>query len=408
MASITKQPNGRRIVQVVCPDGKRRSLRLGKVSTKIAEGVKTHIEHLVSANATGQSVDLHTSRWLADISDDLHEKIVKLGMAKPRASVERRTISQVIKEHGEKRVDVKPATRDTWKQSHSSFVSFVGANRFIDEISAADADDWEQSLISSGLSRGTVRKRVRVVKALMNWAIKREYLDRSPLIGLSSTSHAGAEKPHITREDAFKVLERLPNSQWRLFFALGRFGGLRLPSEAYALRWSMVDWENDRITVPVPKLEHIPGKDKRIIPIFADLRDYLLTAFEEAEPGDDRVITLPKSDPGRRKVVIEAIEAAGLEKWSHLFHSLRASCETDLMKDGHSPAAVCRWIGHSLAVSERHYLQITDDCFARAAAPKKSVQEPVQYPDVTPSAESSDEVKNDEDSSGRRQKSRNK
>jgi len=37
MASITKQPNGRRTIQFVGPDRKRRSIRLGKVSQRYAE-----------------------------------------------------------------------------------------------------------------------------------------------------------------------------------------------------------------------------------------------------------------------------------------------------------------------------------------------------------------------------------
>ena len=40
MASITRESNGRRTIQFVCGDGKRRSIRLGKVSQR----------HFASAN----------------------------------------------------------------------------------------------------------------------------------------------------------------------------------------------------------------------------------------------------------------------------------------------------------------------------------------------------------------------
>ena len=48
MASITREANGRRTVQFVGADGKRRSIRLGKVSQRSAEGVKVRIEALVT------------------------------------------------------------------------------------------------------------------------------------------------------------------------------------------------------------------------------------------------------------------------------------------------------------------------------------------------------------------------
>ena len=58
MASITNQPDGRRIIQFSAPDGKRRhSIRLGKVSRKAAEGVRTKVEHLVTSLITGHAVD---------------------------------------------------------------------------------------------------------------------------------------------------------------------------------------------------------------------------------------------------------------------------------------------------------------------------------------------------------------
>ena len=50
MASISKEPNGRRTIQFVGADGKRRSIRLGKVSQRTAEMVKVKVEALVAAS----------------------------------------------------------------------------------------------------------------------------------------------------------------------------------------------------------------------------------------------------------------------------------------------------------------------------------------------------------------------
>ena len=53
MASINREPNGRRTVQFIGADGKRRSVRLGKVPQRTAEAIKVRIEHLAIAAATG-------------------------------------------------------------------------------------------------------------------------------------------------------------------------------------------------------------------------------------------------------------------------------------------------------------------------------------------------------------------
>jgi hypothetical protein len=56
MASISRQPNGRRTIQFMAPDGKRRSIRLGKVTQHMAETVKLRVELLVAAKLTGHAI----------------------------------------------------------------------------------------------------------------------------------------------------------------------------------------------------------------------------------------------------------------------------------------------------------------------------------------------------------------
>ena len=46
MASITRESNGRKTIQFVATDGKRRSIRLGKATMKTAQEVATKVEHL--------------------------------------------------------------------------------------------------------------------------------------------------------------------------------------------------------------------------------------------------------------------------------------------------------------------------------------------------------------------------
>jgi hypothetical protein len=56
---------------------------------------------------------------------------------------------------------------------------------------------------------------------------------------------------------------------------------------------------------------------------------------------------------------LEFNKHAGLVRWDVLFQILRRSAETDF----HPQQADNRWIRHSMSVSERHDLQVTDDMF---------------------------------------------
>ena len=62
MASIADDPNGRKRILVTGSDGKRRTVRLGRVSAKQAESVRAKIEQLVSVRITGYMPDDETSR----------------------------------------------------------------------------------------------------------------------------------------------------------------------------------------------------------------------------------------------------------------------------------------------------------------------------------------------------------
>ena len=86
MASIGNDPNGRRRILFVAPDGSRKTIRLGKCSQRHAESVKHKIEDLISATLSGGSPSDATSRWLADTGETLYERLAAVGLAKPRES----------------------------------------------------------------------------------------------------------------------------------------------------------------------------------------------------------------------------------------------------------------------------------------------------------------------------------
>jgi hypothetical protein len=183
----------------------------------------------------------------------------------------------------------------------------------------------------------------------------------------------------VSLNEADRVLDACPDAEWRLLFALSRFGGLRCPSEHLSLRWGDIDWANNRIRVPSPKTEHIEGKESRVIPMFPELRPHLEAVFEQAEPGTEFVITRYRSANANLRTQLERIvRRAGLEPWGKPWQNLRSTRETELMEC--FPAhVVCGWIGNSEAVARKHYLQVTDEHFDRAVrGDEEAAQNPAQ------------------------------
>ena len=88
-----------------------------------------------------------------------------------------------------------------------------------------------------------------------------------------------------------KLLDACPNQEWRTIIALARIGGLRCPSELQQLRWSDINWSENRFLVHSPKTEHHEGKQERLVPLFPELREELKRHFSlDGTEGNEFVI----------------------------------------------------------------------------------------------------------------------
>jgi integrase len=129
-------------------------------------------------------------------------------------------------------------------------------------------------------------------KQIFEDAVERELLARNPFAGLHGAVGGNRERDFfVDRDTTAKVLDACPDSQWRLLFALARYGLLRCPSEILALTWSDVNWGEGRMIVRSSKTEHHEGKAFRVVPLFSELRPFLNAVWDEAEEKAQFVIT---------------------------------------------------------------------------------------------------------------------
>lgn len=71
MASIAKDPGGKKRILFTTPDGNRKTIRMGKMTLANARNVKHKIESLISAKTSGQPLDNETAAWVQKIPDNL-------------------------------------------------------------------------------------------------------------------------------------------------------------------------------------------------------------------------------------------------------------------------------------------------------------------------------------------------
>ena len=403
MASISTDKQGNRRVLFTNRDGQRKTVYVGAMTKKEAETVCTKIEALNAAKVAGVAPADEVSRWTVSIGDELHEKLAKQELVAPRQPVNlSSTLEDWLNKYiDQRRSELKAGSIERLERTAGRLKSFFGGQTRLNELTPAGAADWRAAMLAEKqphqrgdvpkprLTETTVRNYSRDAKTIFNAAVDRELIDRNPFRKLKSSVLAANRDRYVTADEAGKILDACHSPMWRVLFGLARFAGLRTPSETHRLTWADVDWSRKRLSVYAPKTD-----TSRVVPITADLFPLLQAAFDTAPvvPSfDEWVRTTLKADPAKltksekttaqsqyendavhriltlgshrsnlHRGLEKIIQRAGLTPWDDLFQTLRRSAETDFART-HPQHAVSKWIGHSMAVSERHYLQVTDD-----------------------------------------------
>jgi len=348
-------------------DGPRKAIHLGKMSQRAAESVLYRIEQLIAAKLTGHAIDADTARWVAD-HPKLSDKLARVGLIPTREKQTVATLGEFLADYLATRTDIKPSTRRHLEQAREKLVGYFGFEKCLTSVTPGDADEFRLHLLES-LGDNTTRRMCGRAKQLFRAALRKRLISENPFGDMKGcgVQPNRSRDYFVTRDEAHRVLDACPDAEWRLLFALSRYGGLRCPSEHLALRWGDVDWDRGRLRVPSPKTEHHAGRDSRWIPIFPELRPWLEAAFEQAEPGTEFVIVRYRSPNANLRTQLERIiRRAGLEPWPKLFQNLRSTRETELAESFPLHVA-CAWLGNTQNVAARHYLQVTDEHFQQAS-----------------------------------------
>ncbi len=337
MASVsTEKRTGLRRVLFYDSRGHRQSIRLGRVPLKTARDVAAHVAHLVSCGETGDVPRRSTVEWL----NDLHSRWPALRTRIGQLNLYRDGIrsSQSFAEFAEaivsERTDLKPNTLRLRVSSIAKLREFFGS-KLLSSLTTKDGSDYLRWLSNdehrggAGLSASTPSKHFEIAKGILREAVDAGILPSNPFQRLRGEKPINrARQQFIAPDSVKKVMATVQNLEFRAVVALSRWGGLRIPSEAFSLQWKHIDWIRQRLNVPAVKTK------ARAVPLFPEL-SFSLTELWQSLPSptaDDFVVPSLRamSDSNLRKMMTTAVRSAGLSIWPKIFHNLRASRQTEL------------------------------------------------------------------------------
>lgn len=355
----------------------RRAGRCDAARANVARTWLDKVEAILADRLANRPHDAEVSCWLAGLDETMLARLRAAGLA-DGVGLASMTLGAFLARYMGA-MAAKPATRTFYGHTRRNLETYFGTARAMKDIHEADADEWRAWLAShEKLSPATIARRVIAARTMWKRALRWKLASENPFAGIKAGHQENEARKHfVTRELMCKVMDQAPDAEWRCIIALARYGGLRCPSEVFALRWGDVDWDAGRFIVHSPKTEHHEGKGTRTVPIFPELRPFLLAGFEAAEPGTEHVVTRHRLGSANLRQQLErSISRAGLAAWPRLFQNLRASRETELMRE-YDLSTVCKWIGNSPTVAAKHYAMSVDlnADFRRASTP---VAEPAE------------------------------
>ncbi len=370
MSNVQIRKDGTKAINFERADGTRKFIRLGRIHLDDAEVILTHVSELNIAQIMARPVATKTAKWLGDVGAPLHRKLASAGLIEARINTVT-TLGPLLATYIAKRSDVKETTATVYSRWQKHLIAYFGEDKPIQQITISAAEGWKRWLSTEKkLAKNTIARGCGVACQFFEDARKGRLISENPFEGLPEQVTGNKKRAFfLPHEDAQRILAAAKNPEYAAIFALARYGGLRTPSETFALRWEDIDWDNNRFIVHSPKTEHHEGKDEREVPLFPKLRPYLEALYDAAvlECGTPKgyVITKHRSaNPSTNMKKI--IRKAGVKPWPKLFQNLRSTRQTELIQEGHPLHVVCEWIGNSALIAKRHYLQVTDSDFAKA------------------------------------------
>ena len=273
-------------------------------------------------------------------------------------------------DHQESRVAIKEI-----KQIHvydqtlilRSFTKLIGPNCQVCDVSTMDLQNYRKKLIKTKKSPSTINNRIATIKALYNWALNNEIVDKIPnLRVIKKVTISKIEKPIFNMTQIEKLL-RSANEQMKAMIWLGLNCGFGC-TDCAQLKWGNIDLKKSRVIFPRGKT----GVNRNL-PLWPETIDALRKIPKSGDlvfytsRGNTWVRMIESTDKhGNKKYVKDDAvtkEFSKLLKKTNLktekgvgFYTLRRTAATLAARSG-DPFAVQKLLGHADLKMATTYVQ---------------------------------------------------
>jgi len=239
----------------------------------------------------------------------------------------------------------------------------AAAARACPTLSSPDApallEQWLNTLRTSGAGRGgkpapvspARRNKYRaVIRALCQWAMRRDLLERDPTRAIEPARTPDFLKPQFSLDELRRLVRYHQTDGWR-WAMLMLYAGLRA-DEARCLRYGDIDISGQVLLIQADSGAKIKRGRERIVPLQSELA-MLLTPLG---PPAMRVCDLGPGNLGR--TFADLLTAAGIEPGARSPHSMRHTYAGLLTATGVPTALVGAYLGHTQASTTMGYTKL--------------------------------------------------
>ncbi len=287
---------------------------------------------------------------------------------------------------------MRPTTVIEWRNAGRHAIDAL-TDKPLEEVTWADVAEIRGHMDRLGKSEATICKTLRMLKALLGRAVKRNMIIENPFAGEYMGEKVVKAKRIFSPAEIDAMIEAAPSLMWQALIQLAITSGLR-KSELLHLRWDEdVDLDGGTVRVqgrragpPILAWEPKTARSTRTVPIPAATVELLmrLQAQADASPylfvGFDRLAAIDfrmkagKLRPNYELVnnftrTFHEIQGAAVATPRGCFHDLRKTFGTRAVSAGVSMHELRDYMGHSsIETTADYYTAIEDSAADRLRA----------------------------------------
>jgi len=245
------------------------------------DGLQKYNVRINYISDNGKAKQLTRTAYGLEAAKDLEQRLIGEMKNNGENSVKIMTVQQLFEKYiAVKMYELRESTLDKNKRNYKLYIKPTMENARLDKLSVDLLQGWKLSIEEKGLLLATKKNAYSIFRALLNFAVKMEYMTRNPLnkVGNFIDVLGSKSKIRIYTADEFKkyikTTKRLAAekqlkegdlSEWDfyVFFSIAFYTGLR-KGEIHALKWS--DINGSLLSVNRSITQKLKGEDRETPP----------------------------------------------------------------------------------------------------------------------------------------------